>query len=197
MLTIEDGEHWVAALGYAEEKGKFLVANPLETDNVCDLYSDSQLQAELWPDPDQMEEDDVPAYDILLIKPDKRGEPMKIDHEFLRLCERGSEEDLQTIRETLDYLFVKPSKKSRSQSEPAYRLIEEYQDMLVESAWYQSAVHEASKKDLRDFLRDYSIVARCLGYTVGKTPKARESALIDLAVILTIYLNYGTTECED
>jgi hypothetical protein len=180
ILLIYDSEHWVAALGVTES-GKIVIADPDDTDEAFQQWSDRALLRECWNEAD--EEPDQ-YYAILLKRRDGKPARWKITDKWLKLVERGSEETLEKLGEDIAEIALRAggTRDGKGQLDLA-TVLKEYEDVICQDIGHWVG-DDVGIKDLRGLYRDLLVTADSLRIRVPKTVN-RYSLVAQTTAILT------------
>ncbi len=168
LLLVADFEHWVAVLGVTED-GQVVIADPDDEDRAFSKYSDQRVLTEGWNDDGEDDPDNPPQYYALLLKR-KDGKPSrwKITGEWMKLVQRGSEENLQELAEDVAEVAMRAGGNTAGKGQIYLAdVMREYEKMVPEEVAHWVEV-DVSLADLRGLYRDFRVAANALRLQVPR-----------------------------
>ncbi len=191
VLLIRDFDHWVAVLGFLKSRRQFIIVDTRDENSLFRRWTGARLLREAWnrnpPDGDHDEPDQYFA--ILLSREDGQPARWRVSEEWLRLCERGSGDTAAGMARDLGEIarLASPGNKEIADGPTLAELLDEYEEPILDSItrWGEGNVR-LNKTDLRNFYRDYKIIASSTGIRVA-ADSDRSVIVGQLTSLLTSY----------
>jgi hypothetical protein len=185
ILLVDDFEHWVALLGYLEERAQFIVMDPDDRHHAFNRWSEHTLLRRGWNsggvEPDQY-------FAILARRRDDQPPRWHITEAFLRLCEVGS---AQTSEEMANDL-IEMARRARSETEDEDpgpfldEVLSQHRKVILSSVEHWAAYNRRRHRDLRAIYSDYATIAGAAGIRIGR--RADPTAIVaQMTTVLTTY----------
>ncbi|HCE42985.1 MAG TPA: hypothetical protein DET40_05515 [Lentisphaeria bacterium] len=195
ILCCQDFAHWVAVIGYVDEKEKYIVIDPNDKKSTFSRYSNTFLKNIAWNDNKGDEKKDPSQYfAILLQRKDGNPPQWRVSEAWIRLCESGSEDTADNMANDLIEIARRTvpngnvgNGKCRKAGLYMTQILDKYEDMIIDAVDHWIASEKVTKANLRSFYDDYKVVAASTGI---KLPKGAAHAAI-VAQITTLLTTYA------
>ncbi len=195
ILCCQDFAHWVAAIGYVEEKEKYIIIDPNDKKSTFSRYSDTFLKNICWNDNKGDDKMDPSQYFAILLQRKDRREPQwRVSEAWIRLCESGSEDNADNMANDLIEIARRTtpngnSGNGRCRKAGLYmtQILDKYEELIIDAVNHWIASEKVTKADLRSFYEDYKVVAASTGI---RLPKGAPHAAI-VAQITTLLTTYA------
>ncbi|MFA6293237.1 MAG: C39 family peptidase [Victivallales bacterium] len=183
MLSIYDGGHWIAILGYEERNGKsvYYVNDPDQTgDEVFDIWKRGGVKEEF-------DEDDKDYFAILLNRKDGKPPVFPLSRDLRRLVDDGSFDTLSGMIEDLKKIAETASEGGKADSYLADHLMTHKKTILgVIGDLIDWDSTESDLDEVSVFYDDYITVARASRIKISRN--------VNL-VLFTAYMTSLLTTC--
>lgn len=193
ILLVEDFSHWIAVIGWLEEREQFIVMDPDDRHRAFSRWSEGTLLREAWNvhprgfEPDQF-------FAILTRRKDGRPARWRLTESFLRLVDAGSEQTSDVMLNDL----IEMARRARAEDsgeEPGpflEKVLEEHERVVVGSVQHWAAFNRRSVRPaaLRGLYHDYLVIASAAGLRLSKG--ADVSAIVaQMTTVLATYAWVG------
>ena len=185
MVLVWDFEHWVAVVGHLD--GKFVVADPDDNAEQFRRWTERKLLNECWNDDGEDDPDDPPQYYAILLKRrDCKPARWKLTDDWVKLCERGNEQDLTAMAADLQDIAGRAGGFFTGRDGVTLAsVLRCHESMITEQVahWVGDAVTQGQ---LRGLFRDYLITADAMQLQVPR--RVNHAILVaQMATILTVW----------
>ena len=191
ILLVRDFDHWVAAIGFLKRRRQFIIVDPKDEHSLFYRWPGARLLRQAWNHRSPEDEHDEPDqfFAILLSREDQQPARWRISEEWLRLCERGSDDTAEGMAQDLGEIarLASPNSMAIADGPTLAEILDEYEEQILDSItrWAEGSV-TVGKGDLRAFYRDYKIIASSTGIRVGSDAD-RCGIVAQLTSLLTSY----------
>lgn len=193
IICVWDFSHWVAVIGYLEEKGKFIIVDPRNKSNVFNLYTKNYLAKIAWNESEDPRSCEPSQYfSILLSRKDRKAPRWRISESWMRLCEKGSDDTADNMANDLLEMAERAAPTGKYGGNGYYmtQVLDQYEDLIIDTVDHWVGNEQLNKTELKAFYEDYKVVAASTAIRLPKN--ADNMALISqISTLLTIYACHG------
>jgi hypothetical protein len=196
ILCCQDFAHWVAVIGYIDEKEKYIIIDPNDKKGTFSHYSETFLRNIAWNDSKTKgddEKDSSQFFAILLERKDGKGSQWRVSDTWIRLCQKGSEDTADNMANDLIEIARRSGPDGNGTGSGKKgglymtQILDRYEVLIIDAVNHWVASDKVTKADLKSFYEDYKVVAAS---TAIKLPTGADHAAL-VAQITTLLTTYA------
>ena len=189
ILLVDAFSHWVALVGYLEQKRQFVAMDPDNRKESFDRWSEPALLRRGWNERASTEEPNQ-FFAILTRRRDGRSPRWRISEAFLHLCSAGSAQTADEMASDLIEM-ARRARSERAGEAPGpflEQVLRRSERLVVRSVLHWAAFNRRTVRpaDLRALYHDYTVIAAAAGIRLSRG--AEEAAIVaQMCTLLTTY----------
>lgn len=181
--------HWIAVLGIADD-GRFIIADPNDTDRAFSKWTDRTLLQNGWNENDDEGDDDPDQYFAILLKR-RDGWPMRwhLTDAWMDMVYEGSEETLSELAKDIVEVARRAGGIVKGRGVELAKVLQEDETLVCNEVAHWVDV-DVGVRELRELYRDFTVTADSLKLQVPRSVN-RSSLVAQMTVLLATWVWAG------